>query len=184
MCKIVPIVSDKIASLRKMFIKMPTTKEEIEQTKREFFAIAGMPRIIGAIDGTLVRIQEVSVQQNRTDFFCRKQFYAVNVQIVCDASAKVLDVVARWPGSTHDETIFLNSSIFDRFINVEFIRNHRHSLLLADGGYRAEPFVAVPLRNTNRERSRAEEEYRRSHISTRNVVERFNGIWKKRFPCL
>lgn len=67
-CKIVPIVSDKIAGLRQMFIKMPTTIEEIEQTKREFFAIAGMPGIIGAMDGTLVRIQEVGGQQNKTDF--------------------------------------------------------------------------------------------------------------------
>ena len=26
--------------------------------------------------------------------------------------------------------------------------------------------------------------YQRAHISTRNVVERFMGQWKKRFPCL
>lgn len=58
-CKIVPIVSGKIAALRERFIQMPTTNADIEKTKQDFFSVAGMPAIIGAIDGTLVRIQEV-----------------------------------------------------------------------------------------------------------------------------
>lgn len=97
----------------------------------------------------------------------------------------MLDIVARWPGSIHDQTIFENSSIFERFLKGEFIgRNGRVSLFLGDGGYRAEPFLATPLRQTQRVRTHAEELYQRSHIATRNVVERFNGQWKKRFPCL
>lgn len=183
-CRIIPIVSDKIASLRERFIYMPTTNNELEQKKQEFFRVAGMPAVIGAIDGTLVKIQEVGGAQNKTDFYCRKQFYAINVQIICDANAFVQDIVARWPGSIHDETVFLNSNIFERFLNGEFTRNNRKSLLLGDGGYRSESFLAVPLRETNRQRTQAEINYQRPHISTRNVVERFNGQWKKRFPCL
>lgn len=183
-CKIVPIVSDRIANLRERFIRMPTTDAEVENSKREFFAVAGMPATIGAIDGTLVKIQEVGGAQNKTHFFCRKQFYAVNTQIISDASAKVIDIVARWPGSTHDETVFLNSNIFGRFLAGEFVRNGRHSILLGDGGYRAEEFLATPLRATNPMNRLSERLYQRAHISTRNVVERFNGIWKKRFPCL
>lgn len=79
-CRIVPIVSDKIAALRNRYIRMPTTDLQLEQKKQDFFSVAGMPSIIGAIDGTLVKIQEVGGAQNKTDFFCRKQFYAVNVQ--------------------------------------------------------------------------------------------------------
>lgn len=183
-CNIVPVVSDKIAALREQLIRMPESDAEIEQKKREFFSVAGMPAIIGAIDGTLVKIQEVGGEQNKTMFFCRKQYYAINTQIVCDANAKVMGIVARWPGSIHDETVFLNSRLFNRFLNNEFVRNNRQSILLGDGGYRAETFLATPLRETNRPRSRSENMYQRSHISTRNVVERFNGQWKKRFPCL
>lgn len=58
-CRIVPIVSDRIASLRERFIRMPNTNDELAQNKQEFFHVAGMPGIIGAIDGTLVKIQEV-----------------------------------------------------------------------------------------------------------------------------
>lgn len=183
-CNIVPIVSDRIAALRERFIQMPLTDVEIERSKREFFAVAGMPATIGAIDGTLVKIQEVGGMQNKTDFFCRKQFYAVNTQIVCDVNAKVNDIVARWPGSTHDQTVFVNSNIFERFLTGEFNRNNRQSILLGDGGYRAEEFLATPLRATNPLNRRSERLYQAAHIKTRNVVERFNGIWKKRFPCL
>lgn len=85
-CRIIPIVTGKIASLRERFIRMPTTNQEVEEKKREFFRIAGMPAIVGAIDGTLVKILKVGGAQNKTDFFCRKQYYAINVQIVCDAN--------------------------------------------------------------------------------------------------
>lgn len=183
-CNIVPVVSEKIAALRERFIQMPTTTHEIETNKRDFFGVAGMPCIIGAIDGTLVKIQEVGGANNKTMFFCRKQFYAINVQIVCDAQAKVLDIVARWPGAIHDETVFLHSQIYQRFSAGEFIQNQRTSILLGDGGYRAEPFLATPLRATNDLNRRSERMYQNAHISTRNVVERFMGQWKRRFPCL
>lgn len=180
-CNIIPIVSEKIAALSRQFIKMPTTDAELREAKKEFFKIAGMPCVIGAIDGSLVKIQEVGGTQNKTDFFCRKQFYALNTQVICDGNNKFIDIVARWPGSAHDETIFLNSTIFERFLNGEFGRN---SILLGDGGYRTEDFLAVPLRETQRQRTRAEILYQRSHIATRNTIERLFGQWKKRFPCL
>lgn len=108
----------------------------------------------------------------------------MNIQIICDSNAKVLDIVARWPGSIHDETVFINSRIFERFLNGEFVRNGRISLLLGDGGYQAEPFLAIPLRATNELNNRSERMYQVAHIATRNVVERFMGQWKRRFSCL
>lgn len=183
-CNIVPVVTGKIAELAPQFIKMPASDNEIEAAKIDFFQIAGIPAVIGAIDGTLIKIQEVGGAQNKTDFFCRKQFYAINAQVVCDANCRIIDIVARWPGSTHDETVFLNSAIFERFLNGEFIRRGRISLLLGDGGYGREEFLAVPLRVTQRQRTQAELLYQQSHITTRNTIERLFGQWKKRFPCL
>ena len=44
-CNIIPIGSDKIASLSRRFIRMPRSDAEIEQAKRDFFRIA----IVGAL---------------------------------------------------------------------------------------------------------------------------------------
>lgn len=62
---------------------------------------------------------------------------------MCDANAMVEDIVARWPGSTHDEIVFLNSNIFERFLNGEFKQNGRESIPLGDGGYGGEAFLAT-----------------------------------------
>lgn len=64
------------------------------------------------------------------------------------------------------------------------MQNRRTSILLGDGGYRAETFLATPLRATNDLNRRSDSLYQSAHISTRNVVERLMGQWKKRFPCL
>lgn len=50
----------------------------------------------------------------------RKGWFSINVQIVCDANLKLLDVVARWPGSTHDNTIFNNSRVRHKFEEQRF----------------------------------------------------------------
>lgn len=40
--------------------------------------------------------------------------HTVNVQVICDAEMRFTNVVARWPGSTHDSFILSHSSVGDR----------------------------------------------------------------------
>lgn len=61
----------------------------------------------------------------------RKSYFSVNVQAICDAELKVLNVVARWPGSAHDSTIFNNSNIHGDFEN----HMYRNCLLLGINVY-------------------------------------------------
>lgn len=42
------------------------------------------------------------------EFRNRKGYFSLNVQAVCDADLRLMNVVARWPGSAHD-AIFKNS---------------------------------------------------------------------------
>lgn len=99
------------------------------------------------------------------------------MQTVSDANLKIRNIVARWPGSCHDQTIFNNSRL--KF-NLENGRYERF-LLIGDSGYAVKPYLLTPLQNTNTEPERL---YNEALIRTRNVVERQYGVWKRRFPIL
>ena len=45
-------------------------------------------------------------------FVNRKNFHSINTQVICDATLRVTDLVARWPGSTHDSFILMNSGTY------------------------------------------------------------------------
>lgn len=55
--RIVVRVSEAIAALRPIYIKFPQTEEEIRKTQQDFYDLYSFPRVIGAIDGTHIRIQ-------------------------------------------------------------------------------------------------------------------------------
>lgn len=107
----------------------------------------------------------------------RKGIFSLNVQAVCDSDLRFIDIVARWPGSTHDSTIFNASRIRARFMNGEM----GNALLLGDSGYACSNFLLTPLLEPH---TQAEQLYNESQIRTRNVVERSFGVWKRRFAAL
>lgn len=56
-CRIVKRVSHAIARLAPRYIKFPTNEGTVNETKNNFFDIASSPNVIGAVDGTHIRIQ-------------------------------------------------------------------------------------------------------------------------------
>lgn len=96
---------------------------------------------------------------------------------MCNNKLQFQDIVARWPGSTHDATIFDASCLRARFVQGEM----QDGILLGDNGYPCTKFLMTPLLQTH---NRAEELYNESQIRTRNVIERAFGVWKRRFPVL
>lgn len=93
-----------------------------------------------------------------------------------------MNVVARWPGSTHDQIIFRSSRIHNRFENGHF----GQYILVGDSGYANTFFLATPYTATNAQIANdvAMQRYQAHIISTRNVVERQYGVLKRRFPVL
>lgn len=165
-----------IAQLRNQFINMPSTEEEFQKVKQGFYSISRFPKCIGAVDCTHIRIQSPG-GNNAEIFRNRKGFFSFNVQVICDHNLNIQDIVCRWPGSTHDSTIFNNSRIRARFENGEF----GDSLLLGDGGYAVRNYLITPLRNPV---TPAEHLFNESQIRTRNPIERLFGVLKRRFPIL
>ena len=86
------------------------------------------------------------------------------------------NVVARWPGSTHDSHVFRTSNI------CTYLQDNHRSLddgvLLGDSGYACSPFLMTPYTTT---RSAAQEAYNDAHAKTRVVIEQTFGRWKRRF---
>ena len=76
----------------------------------------------------------------------------------------------------HDSRIFSES-----LIKTEFERGQHSGYLLGDPGYALTPYLRTPLQNPSTD---AERKYNRSQRSTRNIIERLFGIWKRRFLCL
>lgn len=202
-CNIVRTVTEAIASLRPLYIKMPEHHCNIQETRLKLYNIARFPRIIGAIDCTHVKLQSPGNLLNYFTHYLffnyiklgclliflflggniaevyrnRKGYFSLNVQVVGGPSLEILDIVARWPGSTHDQVIFNNSTIHFKFETNEMGDN----IFLGDGGYECRPYILVPLISPN---TNAELLYNESQIRTRNTIERLFGVWKRRFPIL
>lgn len=165
-----------LCTLFHQVVHLPETQEDQQTAKRDFFNISHFPRIIGAIDCTHIKIQSPG-GNNAEIFRNRKGYFSINTQVVCSAKLKIIDLVCRWPGSTHDNHIFENSALKIRMQNGEM----GNGVLLADRGYALRAYVITPLENPQTE---AENVFNEAQIRTRNVIERVFGVWKRRFPIL
>ncbi|KAL4715302.1 hypothetical protein ACJJTC_010872 [Scirpophaga incertulas] len=143
-CCIIKKVTEAIASLRPMFITLPRSDEDIRKSQEEFYKIARFPRVISAIDGTHIRVQSPG-GNTAEEFRNRKDFFSFNVQAICSAELIFQDIVARWPGSTHDSMIFSNSSVKFHCDNQAF----GNGIILGDSGYEQTNYLLIPFQNPN-----------------------------------
>ncbi|CAH1997292.1 unnamed protein product [Acanthoscelides obtectus] len=163
--RIIAKVSRAIAGLSNRYIRMPNEADEIIRVHNGFYRICRFPRVIVCIDGTHIKMQSPGAQGVEV-FRNRKSYFSINTQIVAGPNLKIFDIVARWPGSTHDSTIF-NASHLRTLIEG---RQFQNAVLLGDSGYQLKVYLTTPLQNPG--------------ILTCNVVETVIGVWKRRFPVL
>ncbi|CAH2109216.1 unnamed protein product [Euphydryas editha] len=147
-----------------------------QQSAEKFYQIAGFPRVLAAIDCTHIRIQSPCHVVGE-EFRNRKGYFSLNVQAICDADLKFMNVVARWPDSAHDATIFNNSILRAQCDAGQF----GNRWLLGDSAYPNRPYLLTPILTPN---TGGEHRYNEAHIKTRNTIERTFGIWKRRFPVV
>lgn len=174
-CQTVHRVTAAIASLRETYVKFPTTVDDQRHTMQAFYSRSKMPGIIGAIDCTHVPIQSPG-SDDAEIYRNRKGFFSINVQLVCELTGYITDVVARWPGSVHDSTIFDNSHL-----RAVMETQQTQVCLVGDGGYACRRYMLTPLNNPT---TAAEHAYNAAQILARNCIERTIGMLKRRFPAL
>lgn len=91
---------------------------------------------------------------------------------------RIVDVVARWAGSSHDATIFNNSALCEKLDRQDYGID---VVALGDSAYGPKRYMCKPLPDP---RTEAEKRYQRAQIKTKNVAERTLGVLNRRFPCL
>ncbi|XP_071496784.1 putative nuclease HARBI1 [Diadema antillarum] len=162
-----------LCEMKDEVIKFPETMAEVRAAQIGFYKLAGFPNVVGAIDCTHVELHG----DDEYVFVSRKGKHSINVQIVCDWKYKITNVVARWPGSTHDSRILRVISVLER----RFRERELEGILVGDSGYRLQTWLMTPLRDPQ---TNAERAYNCTHCRTRIVIEQVNGQVKNKFRCL
>ena len=168
-------VSRKFTSLLPQYIRMEP--ENFDHIQQQFKQYRGFPRVVGCIDCTHVHIKSPG-GENAEYFRNRKNRFSINVQAVCDYNLKLTNLIARWPGSTHDSRIYQRSQMSNAF---ERDPRYKKYHLLGDSGYACSAAILTPFRDPA---TILERNYNNSQIPTRIFIERCFGLIKRRFPCL
>ncbi|KAJ3665365.1 hypothetical protein Zmor_000862 [Zophobas morio] len=169
--RIIARITRCIAHRSNIEIRMPDPNESV-QVCSDFYGIANFPRVVGAIDCTHIKITSPG-GENAELYRNRKGYFSINVEAVCDAHLIIRHIVARWPGSVHDATIFNDGPLP---VNFQGGRHGANNFLLGDSGYPCKLFLLTPLLHP---RTPAEVAYNTAHKKTRNTVERCFGVLKK-----
>lgn len=160
---------------KRRFIEFPSDEQQQRNTMMSFYDVAGFPGVLGAIDGTQIPITRPVREDNV--FVCRKGYPSINVQGVCGAKKEFLDIVAQWPGSTHDNFIWSSCHLARRFENGEI----QNGWLIGDSGYGLKSHLLTPFLATE---TIGQRRYNSAHRKTRVLIENAFGILKARFRCL
>jgi nuclease HARBI1 len=174
-CKIIGKISTTFAMKVGHYVKFPLEGSEQAAVRVKFYQMASFPGARGCIDCTHIPIKNPNRERGEI-FRNRKGTFSINVQLVCGPDLKIYDIVARWPGSVHDARIFGSSRVC-----LKFDTGTLTGLLIGDSGYAQNSYMFTPVINPVTE---SEHRYNRAHITTRNIVERLIGVWKRRFACL
>jgi len=199
--RIIRRVSSAIADLKPIYIQFPETETSIKKAQLEFYTIAKFPKAIGVLDCTHVKIASpgnytpkcypiyltskafgenlvyISGGSNAELYRNIKGYFSLNVQAICNINLEFIDIVARWPGSTNDCTVFNNCI---RRVYFEAGR-YKDAVLLVDHAYGCKPYLLPPLEQSE---THSENLYNESQIRSWYTAQRLFKEWKKRFPCL
>ena len=81
----------------------------MQAISENFEALHGIPYVVGAIDGSHIPI--IAPEHHAADYYYRKIFHSVLLQVVVDHSCCFWDYDIGWCGSIHDYNLFYKSHI-------------------------------------------------------------------------
>jgi DDE superfamily endonuclease len=99
-----------------------------------------------ANDGWAVKIKAPTLEEvsDPGNYYCRKGFYALNVQAMCDRRKKFLWVYPSNKGATHDSAAFAGSKLYELLKEMSPELQSRGLFIVGDSAYGLTPFLMVP----------------------------------------
>ena len=174
-------VTDALVKRRAEFIYMPDT-EEMEQTSQSIMERFQLPRFSMAVDGMMTRFEEaprrLPIGKHKQLYWCRKQFYAVNTQVVAN-DWRICDLDVGWPGSTHDSRVWCRSQV------KPYVEQQRRFLIAGDSGYPISEVLIKPFNINEASQDKRKRIFNRKLSGLRTVMsENIFAVWKRRFPVI
>ncbi|XP_023949427.2 putative nuclease HARBI1 [Bicyclus anynana] len=164
-------------NMRKKYIKFPQTPAERDVNKLRFYEQFGIPDVIGCIDATHVAIIRPSIHEER--FFCEKNYYSLNVQVICNANMDIISVDASHPGAYHDSFIWSHHPLRP---HLEKLSSTEAIWFLGDPAYPISKTMMTPISKASPQTPEAY--YNEKHAKAWNTIQKTICVLKARFRCL
>ncbi|XP_066583781.1 uncharacterized protein [Prorops nasuta] len=158
-------------------IKWPSI-EEAKITMAKIENTYGFPKVIGAIDGTHIKI--AAPKDKSEAYVNRKRDHYLQLQAIYDENLKFTHIYCGHVGSVHDMRVFRLSKIIDMFNNENFPEN---SHIIGDAAYQIQKYVMVPFKD-NGHLSANQIKFNTILSSSRMIIERNFGLLKGRFRSI
>ena len=159
-------VTNALVARKAQFIFMPDI-QEMGDTSERMFQRFGLPSLSMAVDGMMARFEEAPKKlppgKYQQLYWCRKQFYAINCQVVAN-DRKIYDLDVRWPGSTHDSRIWKRSQV------KQYIESQRRFLVAGDTGYPISEVLMKPFTMNEADGDRRKRLFNRKLSGARTVM--------------
>lgn len=131
---------------------------------------------VGALDGISIRIQPPSPSEcgNPKQYYCRKGFYSVNMQAICDSNYIFRYASISTAGSTHDATAFATTPLCQQLEAGVMARGY---WIAADDAYKMTTHIITPYTADQLRRGgEAEDAFNYYQSSTRIHIEQAFGM--------
>lgn len=178
-------IAERIAMMSDTIIRMPTSDDnEIDRIKLAFAdkCEVPMPDIVGIIDCTQICITQPSRRQAgrpSKQFYCRKEFYSLNVQTICDPDLRIMNIVTNYPGAASDKNIYNASAVKT---SLEASQHGQNSLLIGDLGYEMSECLLLQYDCTYRKKlTPSMKLFNRQHSILRRIIDDCHRTWKGKF---
>ena len=173
--RVIRRVAEAILSLEPEVVKFP---RDCRLEERKFRNIAGFPCVIGTLDGSHIKVNPPSTDEDA--YVNRHHYHSLNISIVSGAHHEIFFASERCPGSWHESRVLRTSTLWSAFED-NGRRPFAGAVLLGDSAYPANDWLVTPFIG---ELTPQQQRFNQSHTKTRSVVERTYGILKNRFQCL